>query len=145
MTGSRFVMGRLKPGTSISQARGRAELTLRCSAGLLWWPLLATAGIYGTVSYGVTQRTQEIGIRMAFGAQPGHVFGQILRGVMVVVSGGTLAGLIGAFGAPVFSETFSCDFDPRAPDSQGRSNAGVEVRMTRNEKQTTNLQLRANT
>ncbi|GMV07106.1 MAG: hypothetical protein AMXMBFR53_33810 [Gemmatimonadota bacterium] len=54
--------------------------------------LLATVGLYGVLSYVVGQRTREIGMRMAVGAQPGDVRGMVVRGAMVLVAWGLAAG-----------------------------------------------------
>jgi putative ABC transport system permease protein len=59
--------------------------------------LLAAVGVYGMVSYSAAQRTQEIGIRMALGARPAQVLGQMLLSGMYLVSIGVAAGLVGAF------------------------------------------------
>lgn len=57
---------------------------------------LAAAGIYGVVAYMVSQRTREIGVRMALGASPGRVHRLVFRqGTMPVVAGGVI-GLIAA-------------------------------------------------
>ncbi len=60
--------------------------------------LLAGVGIYGLMAYSVQQRTKEIGIRMALGAQPGALRGMVLRQGMRLALIGAVIGIATAFG-----------------------------------------------
>ena len=59
--------------------------------------LLAAIGIYGLMAYSVEQRTQEIGIRMALGAERGDVRGMVMRQGITFAVIGVVVGLCGAF------------------------------------------------
>ena len=60
--------------------------------------LLAAVGLYAVMAYSVTQRTQEIGVRMVLGAPPGEVVWLFLRRAFVLVGIGLTIGMSGAFG-----------------------------------------------
>jgi len=76
---------------SIAQPRFNAVLVGLFSAISLF---LAAAGLFGVMSYAVTQRTREIGIRLALGAQRSDVLKMILREGMRLVAFGVVTGIV---------------------------------------------------
>ena len=72
------------------------SLMLLFSAFALLALILGAVGIYGIVSYSVTQRTHEIGIRMALGARAGNVLSLILKNGLTLVLTGIVIGVVGA-------------------------------------------------
>jgi macrolide transport system ATP-binding/permease protein len=56
--------------------------------------LLSVVGLYGVVAYSVSQRTREIGVRMALGAQPRSVYQLIMREAAWLATSGTAVGIV---------------------------------------------------
>jgi putative ABC transport system permease protein len=76
---------------------------------------LAGCGLYGVMSYAVVQRSREIGIRMALGAQPGDVRGMVVSQALKMGLAGLGVGLAGAFAATRLLDTVLFGVGPSDP------------------------------
>jgi predicted permease len=77
--------------------------------------VLAAVGIYGVLSYAVTQRTREIGIRISLGASRGRVLGEVMWEGMRLAAIGLVAGMAGAFAAGRVLASFLHEVTPADP------------------------------
>jgi FtsX-like permease family protein len=135
-----------------SVAQPRFQTVLLSVFGILAL-FLAAVGIYGVVSYSVSQRTHEIGIRMALGAQKGNVLQLVVRQGLRLAFTGMAVGLAAAFVVTRVLRSLLYEvnaLDPidvrlddvglvnrcapgllviRPPSRQGRSDGGAQVRM----------------
>src|SRR5262249_13552705 len=92
-----FLVRTLQTLYAQSMARTSFTLVMLAIAGAMAL-LLGIVGIYGVVSYAVTQRTREIGIRMALGAAPQGVQGMFVRHGLLLSGIGAGVGLVAAIG-----------------------------------------------
>src|ERR1700730_7038 len=107
------------------------EKTIRDHMAITLWPswmgamilgalgvlalILASVGVYGVMAYSVSQRTRELGIRMALGAQAGQVLQLVLRQGMLLAAIGLVLGLLAAFGSTRLAGTFLYGVNPSDP------------------------------
>jgi putative ABC transport system permease protein len=77
--------------------------------------VLAAVGLYGVVSHSVTERTREIGVRMALGAEHAQVLRLFVTHGIVTAAAGTLAGLAGAAVLSRWLETLLFGVQPTDP------------------------------
>ncbi len=81
--------------------------------------VLAIVGIYGVISYSVTQRTHELGIRIALGARVQHVLILVMRQGLTLVMLGAIIGLGAAFGLTRLLRKFLFEVDAGDPMTFG--------------------------
>lgn len=114
-TGQRAVLQEIRPGstwldrTIVTPRRRTVLLAILGGLGLL----LALVGIFGVTAYAVSRRTQEIGVRMAFGASHRNVIGVMVRDSTFPVVLGVAAGLLGSWWATKAIATFLFQIEPR--------------------------------
>ncbi len=77
--------------------------------------LLVSVGLYGVLSYTIAQRTAEIGLRMALGAQTGNVVSGVLRAAFKLAAIGVVLGVAGAFGVTRLLSRFLFGVSPMDP------------------------------
>jgi putative ABC transport system permease protein len=122
----RSAIGELDANLALAQVRTLQEILDRASAQTAFTMILliiaagvalmlGMIGIYGVMSYIVTQRTAEIGIRLALGAKPGSVAGAIVRQGAIVTLVGVAAGLVTALAGGRAIKSLLYGVSPRDP------------------------------
>jgi ABC-type antimicrobial peptide transport system permease subunit len=115
----------------VAQASARRTFTLLLIGGASGVALLLGAiGLYGVMSYVVTLRTREMGIRLAIGAQPHELRRMVLRQGLLVAALGVVVGLAGAVGLTRFLAALLFEVSPTDPPVLGLAAAfllGVAV------------------
>ena len=99
-------------GATIAEPRFQGRLLAAFSMLAL---VLAVIGIYGVLAYSVAERTHEIGIRMALGAEKNAVLGMVLRRTLALAAAGIALGTAGALGVTRVLEKFLFEVTPTDP------------------------------
>jgi putative ABC transport system permease protein len=108
----------------IEKAGAQRLFVMRLLAGFaIVSVLLAAIGLYGVVSHGVAQRTREVGVRVALGAQRGDVLRLVLSSGLSLVALGVAGGLAAAFAATRFLGTLMFGVSPVDPPTFGAAAA----------------------
>ena len=113
----RVPVGQVKTQTTLIQGTIQQQVTFArlCTIFAVLALAIACVGLYGTTSYAIERRTNEIGIRMALGAQRGRVMRMILSEVFILVIVGVAAGLPIARATTRLVASFLYDVKPGDP------------------------------
>lgn len=107
-----------------SMARTSFTLIMLCVAGSMAL-LLGVVGIYGVISYAVTQRTREIGIRMAVGAQRNDLTGLFVRQGLLLAAIGSVVGIGASFATMRLMSSLLFNVSPMDPGTYIVATAGI--------------------
>jgi putative ABC transport system permease protein len=107
-----------------SMARSSFTLVMLAIAGSMAL-LLGVVGIYGVISYSVSQRTREIGIRIALGAQPRTLRAMVVRHGVFLAGIGVVIGLVGAAAVTRIMASFLFDVSAVDPITYGAVSVGL--------------------
>jgi ABC-type antimicrobial peptide transport system permease subunit len=107
-----------------SMARSSFTLVMIAIAGSMAL-LLGVVGIYGVISYSVSQRTREIGIRIALGAQPRTLQAMVVRHGVLLASIGVAFGLVGAAAVTRILASFLFNVSAVDPITYGAVSVGL--------------------
>ncbi|MBZ5577334.1 MAG: ABC transporter permease [Acidobacteriia bacterium] len=125
-SGVRGALREIDPDQPASMIASMADLIRGTQAGPLFQMrllgtfslmalVLAAVGIYGVLAYSVTERTREIGIRIALGAERGAVLGLVMRQTLTLAAAGVAIGAAGALAATRVLAAYLFDVKPTDP------------------------------
>ena len=109
-----FRVKTMRSVVAASMARGRFFAGLMTCFGVTAL-LLAAVGLYGVISYAVAQRTREFGLRIALGAQSGHIARMVAWQGMSLTLAGVAAGAVAAVGLSGLIEKMLFGVSPTSP------------------------------
>jgi putative ABC transport system permease protein len=112
-----LALARLVPlDETISQSRWTVRVFAAMFVAFAWIAVvLAAVGLYAVTAYSVTQRSQEVGVRMALGAQRGEVVWLFVRGALMPLGVGLVAGIAGALALGPLLRAFLVQTSPSDP------------------------------